>query len=103
MAKLFQNKIDNTKVELSIGTVYVKPLPMKLLSIAEKLGNEGTNAVEQVIAFAMIMKTVLVDEKGNELDDVKEMTAEELGDAFPVADFTILIQAILPQAPAAGN
>ena len=94
--KLFQHKQENTKVELTIGTVWAKPLPMSMLHLADKLANKETKPAELAVTFALIMKAVLRDEDGKPLEDVDVMTADELADAFPVEDFTTLISAIMP-------
>ena len=46
MANLFTKKPTNTKIELSIGEAFVKPLPMKLLPLATKLADTGTDINE---------------------------------------------------------
>ena len=102
MANLFTKTPQNKHVELSIGTAFLKPLPMKLLPFAQKLGNQDTPTTEQTIAFSMILKEVLVDNAGNRFEDVETMTPEEISDSFSLEDFTTILQAIMPE-PDEGN
>ena len=96
MANLFQNKPKNKKVETSVGTFYVKPLPMSMLGWAGKLSNPDINPTEQALAFATILKSVAVDEDGNKFDDIENTPPAELSDMFPAEDLMQFIQVILP-------
>ena len=99
MSNLFTKKPQNKKVELSIGTAFLKPLPMNLLPLAQKLGDPDTTSTEQSVAFAMILKEVLVDTYGERYSDVEAMTPEEIGSAFSLEDFTAILQSVMPEAP----
>ena len=96
MAILFQNKPENKRVDLSVGTAYLKPLPMSLLPFASKLGGEDVKPKDQEIAFAMILKEVMVDEHDMPFDDLQDMTAEDIGRAFTLDDFTKVIGVLMP-------
>lgn len=103
MANLFQVKPQNTKVELSIGTAYLKPLPMSLLSVASTLGDKDSNSKEQAIAFAMIIKDVMVDEHGNPFDDLDSMGPEDIASAFSLDDFTHILTTLMPSGDEVGK
>ena len=97
MANLFKNKIANKKIELEVGTVYAKPLPVSMMGWAQKLVGDSDNPAQQAVAFSMIAKAILVDENGNKLDDVEAMDPQELAGAFSVEDFTKLITEVMPK------
>lgn len=97
MANLFKKTISNKKVELSVGSAYLKPLSMNFLSLADKLSNPETPQSELIVAFSMLLKASLVDEYGKTFEDVEAATPEELGNMFSIEDFTILIKAIAPK------
>lgn len=106
MANLFTKKLNNKKVETSVGDFYVKPLPMSMLGWANKLSDLNTAPAEQAVAFAMVLKAVAVDADGNKLDDIEAMSANELAEAFPAEDLLSIVEAIMPApqgATAAGN
>lgn len=96
MANLFTKTPENQKIELSIGTAFLKPLPMSLLSVASSLGNQDSNSKEQAIAFAMILKQVMVDADGMPFDDLSNMNAEEIAETFTLDDFTNILMVLMP-------
>ena len=44
----------------------------------------------------MILKAIAVDAEGNPLEDVHNMSPEELSSAFPLEDLMAIVQVIMP-------
>ena len=109
MAKLFANKkMELKEVKLSFETVWIKEVSFRHMSMLDKLGDPNIKDIEKAVFFAQIIKDVLVDKDGNEYEDLKDMTPEEMGDMFSIEDFATLINAMLPppkdgDAPAGKN
>ena len=103
MANLFTKKPQLKHIELSIGDAYLKPLPMTLLSHASKLADQDVSAEQQAVSFSMILKAVLVDANGNEFDDLKDLTPDQVATAFSLEDFTAILTAIMPDGAEEGN
>lgn len=84
------------KLTISDDPLYLKPLPMKLLSFADKISDKDVPKAEQNIAFAMIIKTVLCDKDGNKFSNIDDMSADDLTEIFSLEDFTSIFEVIMP-------
>ena len=105
MANLFNKTQELKHVETTVGDFYAKPLPMSMIGWASKLSDPGVSPMEQSLAFSTILKAIAVDKDGAKLEDVQNMTAEDLSEAFPAEDLMKIVEAIMPsqEAPEVGN
>ena len=96
MANLFNKTPDLKHIKTSVGDFYAKPLPMSMIGWATKLSDAEAKPEAQSLAFSMILKAIAVDAEGNPLEDVHNMSPEELSSAFPLEDLMAIVQVIMP-------
>ena len=97
--KLFTNKPQCKEVELSIGTVCLKPLLLKHAKMFENITDVEGNAAEQHTMLTILLKELLCDVDGNDFEDLATMSPDEVKENFTLNDFATLIQAMSPNIP----
>ena len=97
MTKLFKELPQPTPVELSIGTVYLKPLLVKHAKLFESITDINGDAGKQHVMLAMLLKELLVDEYGDPFEDLKNMSQDAITENLTFEDFATLLRKMTPK------
>lgn len=75
----------------------MRPLMVSHAHLFEDIQKLEGNPVEQHVKLAMLMKELLCDTDGNPFEDLKDMSAKEIVEKFPMTDFILILRELNPE------